>query len=109
MSPPAGEPGRRPTAILYDHDLMAVAGLSVAAEMGLAVPRDVSLLAWDDSQLCQLTPLKLSAMSHDVFGFGAEVARRLLTVLKGGTPATGPVATPVLTPRESTAPPARTT
>ncbi|MFJ5611362.1 substrate-binding domain-containing protein [Streptomyces sp. NPDC093221] len=77
--------------------------------MGLAVPRDVSLLAWDDSQLCQLTPPKLSAMSHDVFGFGAEVARLLLTVLKGGTPATGPVATPVPTPRESTAPPARTT
>lgn len=41
----------RPTAIVYDNDIMAVAGLSVAAEMGLRVPDDVSLLAWDDSQL----------------------------------------------------------
>lgn len=98
---------RRPTAILYDNDLMAVAGLSVAAEMGLSVPRDVSLLAWDDSQLCQLTRPRLSAMSHDVFGFGAEVARRLMTVLGGGRPESGPVATPVLTPRDSTAPPRR--
>ncbi|SHN24634.1 LacI family DNA-binding transcriptional regulator [Actinacidiphila paucisporea] len=98
---------RRPTAILYDNDLMAVAGLSVAAEMGLSVPRDISLLAWDDSQLCQLTRPKLSAMSHDVFGFGAEVARRLLAVLDGAQPQTGPVATPVLAPRDSTAPPRR--
>ncbi|CAG7658399.1 LacI family DNA-binding transcriptional regulator [Actinacidiphila bryophytorum] len=95
----------RPTAVLYDNDLTAVAGLSVAAEMGLSVPRDISLLAWDDSQLCRLTRPELSAMSHDVFGFGAEVARRLLTVLDGGQPEAGPVATPVLTPRGSTAPP----
>lgn len=96
---------RRPTAVLYDNDLMAVAGLSVAAEMGFAVPRDLSLLAWDDSQLCRLTRPVLSAMSHDVFGFGAEVAGRLLALLGGGEPRTGPVATPVLTPRGSTAPP----
>ncbi|WP_137981402.1 substrate-binding domain-containing protein [Streptomyces violaceusniger] len=70
----------RPTAILYDNDIMAVAGLSVAAEMGLPVPADVSLLAWDDSQLCQLTHPTLSAMSHDVFGHGARV---LLTDLRG--------------------------
>jgi DNA-binding LacI/PurR family transcriptional regulator len=95
----------RPTAIVYDNDLMAVAGLSVAAEMGLSVPRDISLLAWDDSQLCELTRPRLSAMSHDVYGFGAEVARRLVAVLGGEQPASGPVATPVLTPRDSTAPP----
>ena len=48
----------------------------LAAEMGLSVPRDLSLIAWDDSQLCQLTHPNLSAMSHDVFGFGADVTRR---------------------------------
>ncbi|NUP43424.1 MAG: substrate-binding domain-containing protein, partial [Streptomyces sp.] len=96
---------RRPTALLYDNDLMAVAGLSVAAEMGFAVPRDLSLLAWDDSQLCRLTRPQLTAMSHDVFGFGAEVALRLQDLLGGAAPRSGPVATPVLTPRGSTAPP----
>ncbi len=49
---------------------MAVAGNAVAAKLGLSVPRDLSLLAWDDSQLCQLTHPALSAMSHDVHGFG---------------------------------------
>ncbi|MFC9683162.1 LacI family DNA-binding transcriptional regulator [Streptomyces sp. NPDC056948] len=96
----------RPTAIVYDNDIMAVAGLSVAAEMGLRVPDDVSLLAWDDSQLCRLTHPTLSAMSHDVHGFGAEVARTLFEVITGeGTAGSHPVPTPVLTPRGSTAPP----
>ncbi|MEU0243925.1 LacI family DNA-binding transcriptional regulator [Streptomyces sp. NPDC006235] len=98
-------PPERPTAIVYDNDVMAVAGLSVAAEMGLRVPEDVSLLAWDDSQLCRLTHPTLSAMSHDVHGFGAEVARTLFSVITGGEGGSHPVPTPVLTPRGSTAPP----
>ncbi|MEU4466584.1 LacI family DNA-binding transcriptional regulator [Streptomyces sp. NPDC024017] len=100
-------PADRPTAIVYDNDIMAVAGLSVTAEMGLRVPEDVSLLAWDDSQLCRLTHPTLSAMSHDVHGFGAEVARTLFSVITGAAEAPGshPVPTPVLTPRGSTAPP----
>ncbi|MFI6279860.1 LacI family DNA-binding transcriptional regulator [Streptomyces sp. NPDC050988] len=98
--------GDRPTAIVYDNDIMAVAGLSVAAEMGLSVPGDVSLLAWDDSQLCRLTHPTLSAMSHDVHGFGAEVARTLFDVVTGAEGGgSHPVPTPVLTPRGSTAPP----
>ncbi|WP_318200735.1 LacI family DNA-binding transcriptional regulator [Streptomyces sp. SCL15-4] len=98
-------PGERPTAIVYDNDIMAVAGLAVAAEMGLRVPADVSLLAWDDSQLCRLTHPTLSAMSHDVHGFGAEVARTLFEVITGEGPDSRPARTPVLVPRGSTAPP----
>lgn len=98
-------PPERPTAIVYDNDIMAVAGLSVAAEMGLRVPDDVSLLAWDDSQLCRLTHPTLSAMSHDVHGFGADVTRTLFEVITGEGPGSHPVPTPVLTPRGSTAPP----
>ncbi|MBC9711484.1 LacI family DNA-binding transcriptional regulator [Streptomyces sp. TRM66268-LWL] len=92
----------RPTAIVYDNDIMAVAGLGVAAEMGVAVPDELSLLAWDDSQLCRLTHPTLSAMSHDVHGFGAEVARELFDVIAGRPVRPRPVMTPSLTPRAST-------
>jgi DNA-binding LacI/PurR family transcriptional regulator len=95
----------RPTAIVYDNDLMAVAGLAVAAEMGVPVPDGLSLLAWDDSQLCQLTHPTLSAMSHDVHGFGAQVARMLFDVIAGQDVPSRPAATPSLVPRASTAPP----
>ncbi|UBU18347.1 LacI family DNA-binding transcriptional regulator [Nonomuraea gerenzanensis] len=94
---------QRPTAILYDNDIMAVAGLSVATEMGVSVPAELSLLAWDDSQLCRLTHPPLSAMSHDVFAFGAEVTRRLMDLIDTGHAEVGAVPTPVLVPRGTTA------
>ncbi|WP_333739659.1 LacI family DNA-binding transcriptional regulator [Streptomyces sp. IBSBF 2806] len=97
----------RPTAIVYDNDIMAVAGAAVAQELGLKVPGDLSLVAWDDSQLCRLTHPPLSAMSHDVHGFGAEVARTLFAVIDGQTPGSHQVPTPTLTPRGSTGPPPR--
>ncbi|MGW0562288.1 LacI family DNA-binding transcriptional regulator [Streptomyces sp. NPDC003016] len=97
----------RPTAIVYDNDIMAVAGAAVAAEMGLVVPDDLSLLAWDDSQLCRLTHPTLSAMSHDVHHFGAEVARTLFGVIAGSRGDSLQVPTPSLTPRGSTGPPPR--
>ncbi|GAB2800386.1 hypothetical protein GCM10027073_35640 [Streptomyces chlorus] len=93
----------RPTAIVYD--IMAVAGLGVAAERGVSVPDDLSLLAWDDSQLCRLTHPTLSAMSHDVHRFGAEVTEVLFDVIAGEKVRPRPVATPSLVPRRSTAPP----
>ncbi|MFJ9777321.1 LacI family DNA-binding transcriptional regulator [Kitasatospora sp. NPDC101157] len=96
---------RRPTAILYDNDIMAVAGLAVAAEFALTVPDDLSLVAWDDSQLCRLTHPALSAMSHDVHGYGAQVARCLFALLDRRAAAAGPAPTPVLVPRGTTAPP----
>ncbi|MFJ9519985.1 LacI family DNA-binding transcriptional regulator [Kitasatospora sp. NPDC101801] len=96
----------RPTAILYDNDIMAVAGLAVAAELGLQVPADLSLIAWDDSQLCRLTHPPLSAMSHDVHGYGAQVARTLFDVIEHRQPPTSEPSTPVLVPRGSSGPPA---
>ncbi|WP_405006834.1 LacI family transcriptional regulator [Kitasatospora purpeofusca] len=97
----------RPTAIVYDNDLMAVAGLAVAAELGLRVPEDVSLVAWDDSDLCQITRPNLSALSHDPFAFGSEIARCLLELLDTGRADSRISGTPVLVPRGTTGPPLR--
>ena len=93
------------TALVYDNDLMAVAGLSAAAELGRRVPEDVSLLAWDDSALCAVTHPPLTAMGHDVTAYGAAVAERLLAHLDGEAPAAHLGSTPVLRARGSTAPP----
>lgn len=99
---------KRPTAILYDNDIMAVAGLSVALEMGLAVPTDLSIVAWDDSPLCQVVRPPLTALTRDIPAYGARAAGLLLDVIAGGVdPEKGiEVAHPRLTPRGTTAPPA---
>ncbi|MEW2516804.1 LacI family DNA-binding transcriptional regulator [Actinacidiphila alni] len=97
----------RPTAIVFDNDIMAVTALGVAAEFGLSVPHDLSLLAWDDSQLCQLTRPMLSAMRHDIFSFGADVTETLFDVMTHRKPTSHAAQIPSLVPRGSTAPPPR--
>ncbi|MGX7828653.1 LacI family DNA-binding transcriptional regulator [Actinokineospora sp. 24-640] len=72
-----------PTAILYDNDVMAVAGLGVAKELGVAVPAELSLIAWDDSTLCRLASPDLTTMSVDVHRFGGVVADSVLDLLAG--------------------------
>lgn len=95
----------RPTAIVFDNDLMAVAALSALAELGVAVPGEMSVLAWDDSALCEVTHPRLSAMSRDVMAFGALIADQLFAVIDGGPPVSVQDVTATLTVRASTAPP----
>jgi DNA-binding LacI/PurR family transcriptional regulator len=96
----------RPTAILYDNDVMAIAGMAVAQEMGLSVPHDLSLVAFDDSPLCRLVHPPVTALSRDIPAYGALAARQLREAVTG-TPAqlSRQADTARLTPRGSTAPP----
>jgi DNA-binding LacI/PurR family transcriptional regulator len=93
-----------PTAFVYDNDVMAVAALSVALELGRRVPDDVSIVAWDDSVLCEHSFPKLAAMSHDVLATGAHVGRRLFDVIDGAEPQAFLDSTPTLLARGSVGP-----
>jgi DNA-binding LacI/PurR family transcriptional regulator len=92
----------RPTAIIFDSDLLAVTGLGVAGQMGVAVPDDLSLVAWDDSLLCQVVHPSLTAVTRDIPAYGAAAANRLIELIGGE--AVGDLETPrgELTPRAST-------
>ncbi|MFE9256842.1 LacI family DNA-binding transcriptional regulator [Streptomyces sp. NPDC006879] len=72
-----------PTALVYDNDVMAVAGLGVATERGLAVPAELSVVAWDDSPLCRVTHPALTALVRDTPAFGRLAAQSLLDLLAG--------------------------
>ncbi|MFI7356819.1 LacI family DNA-binding transcriptional regulator [Streptomyces avidinii] len=94
-----------PTALVYDNDVMAVAGSAVAAELGIPVPGRLSIVAWDDSALCRVTHPRLTALVRDTAGFGRLAAEELLAVLAGSPPGVRISEQPRLEPRESTAPP----
>jgi DNA-binding LacI/PurR family transcriptional regulator len=94
----------RPTAIVYDNDVMAVAALSVTQEMGLRVPAELSLVAWDDSELCRLVHPALTAVSRRVPEYGQRAAGALLALVDGGEVDDILLGAPVLVPRGSTAP-----
>ncbi|MEV1007380.1 substrate-binding domain-containing protein [Streptomyces sp. NPDC049881] len=97
-------PGR-PTAIMYDNDVMALAGLGLAKDLGVSVPDQLSLIAWDDSAMCQLASPALSVMRGDVHDFGVSVALSVLELIDGVpvTPRWSPAVRFV--PRGTTAPP----
>jgi DNA-binding LacI/PurR family transcriptional regulator len=73
----------RPTSILYDNDVMAVSGLSAAHHMGVRVPEEVSMIAWDDSPLCELIRPGLTALRRDIADYGAQAARLLGRAVAG--------------------------
>jgi DNA-binding LacI/PurR family transcriptional regulator len=73
----------RPTAIVYDNDLMAVSGLGVALRSGVDVPGEVSMVAWEDSPLCELVHPALTALHRDVLTYGMHAASRLLAADRG--------------------------
>ena len=77
---------QRPGAVVYDNDVMAVAGLGVAMEMGVPVPAALSVLSWEDSPLCQVVRPALTALAGDVTGYGAAAARELLASIDGEPP-----------------------
>lgn len=94
----------RPTAIIYDNDIMAVAGLSVAQELSIRVPDELSLVAWDDSQLAQVVRPALTAVRRDVPAIGEVAARRLLALIRSEATEETEVEPARLTPRGSTGP-----
>jgi DNA-binding LacI/PurR family transcriptional regulator len=83
-----------PTAVVYDNDIMAVAGLGVAQESGVAVPEELSVASFEDSILCEVVRPSLTASAWDVEAFGARAARGLIKLIdersghhKAGEPA----------------------
>lgn len=94
-----------PTAIVFDNDVMAVAALAGLRDLGINVPGDVSLFAWDDSVACRVATPAVSALKRDVRGLGEQVAEALLTSMETGIPVVVSAADPRLVARASTAPP----
>src|SRR6516225_2817349 len=93
-----------PTAILYDNDVMAAAGLGVAQRLGVDVPGGVSIVSWDDSALCEVIHPALTALRRDIPAAGAQAARMLQEMTAGRRPANWPEALPTLEVRESSGP-----
>lgn len=99
--------GRPPTAIIYDNDVLATAGVSVLAAEGLSVPDDVSVVAWEDSLLCRMVHPWLTALARDTVALGRTAAEQLTGLVQGRPVRAPEPLLPELIVRESTAPPPR--
>ena len=99
----------RPTGILCYSDVLAHGVVRAAADLGLDVPGDVSVVGFDDSPLASRVTPALTTVRQDVAGKGraaaAALAASIEAVRTGGTRPTEHVVLPTeLVVRDSTAP-----
>jgi DNA-binding LacI/PurR family transcriptional regulator len=78
-----------PTAIVYANDVMAIAGMAVAASRGVSVPDQLSVTGFDDTELARHLNPALTTVRSDALGWGAAAAHLLLDVIDAGA-APGP-------------------
>ncbi|MCR2764048.1 LacI family transcriptional regulator [Microbacterium sp. zg.B48] len=93
---------RRPTAICYSNDVMAMAGIAVAQRAGLSVPGDLSIAGFDDSELARHVYPSLTSVATDAVEWGAAAARTLLAAIAGDAIDDSELAPARLVVREST-------
>lgn len=96
----------RPTAVFAGSDMQAIGLLRAAQERGISVPRDLSVVGYDDLPLATWTAPALTTVRQPLLEMATTATRLLLDLARGETPmarrvnlATG------LVVRESTAPP----
>ena len=69
----------RPTAFVVSDDLLALALERVCAQMGLSIPEDVSIIAFNNSLYAQLASPQLTAVDINSYQLGQEAANRILS------------------------------
>lgn len=95
------------TAVLCHNDLVAFGLMAYAREQGVSVPRDLSVIGFDDIQFARYAHPALTTLAAPHRELGARAWRELSAVIRGGTPSTGALwFAPQLVVRDSTAPPA---
>lgn len=93
-----------PTAVVYANDLMAIAGLAVAVSRGVAVPEQLSIAGYDDTELAAHLQPPLTTVTSDVIGWGRAAATRLLDLIEQREPVEPSLCPPRLVVRGSTGP-----
>jgi LacI family transcriptional regulator len=98
----------RPTAIFAGNDMMGIGALRAAAERGLRVPADCSIIGFDDIELGNFTWPALTTVGQPARALGEMAAltliERIANAQVDGVAVRRRVMSPTLFTRESTAP-----
>jgi LacI family transcriptional regulator len=75
-----------PTAVLCGNDVLAAGALTMAHEMGLDVPREVSITGFDDIEIARILSPQLTTVHVPHRAMGREAARMLIALVTGAEP-----------------------
>ncbi|NYE74689.1 LacI family DNA-binding transcriptional regulator [Microlunatus parietis] len=95
---------RPPTAIVFDNEILALAGISAITEAGLRVPDDIAVVSWEDGPICRLSTPQITALDRSAQQLGRHTSDAVLRLLgRSGAPATSAELDPELLIRASSA------
>ncbi len=96
---------QRPTAIFASNDTLAIGVLEAARAQGLRIPRDLSVIGYDDIEIAEY--LQLTTIRQSLFESGAEGVKLLLEEIDALPETPAQILLPTeLVRRGTTAPPA---
>ncbi len=93
------------TAVVAGSDLMAMGVIRALRERGLRVPSDVSVVGFDDVDLCEYLDPPLTTVRQDRPALASGAVRLLLAMVVGQTGCAPLIVPSELVVRQSTAPP----
>ncbi len=96
----------RPSAVFAASDIMAEGVMQAARELGIKIPRDLSVVGFDDIPLASQLTAPLTTISQNAFDIGRQMAKQMVDQLDGQFPEQH-MLMPELVVRESTGPVSR--
>jgi len=95
-----------PSAIIASNDQMALATLEAARSLGISVPRDLSLISFDNTPLAHFAQPPLTAIDQPIAATASKAVELIIAAQTGApTPTKLTTVSAVLVSRESVAPP----
>lgn len=82
-------PEQRPTAILAFNDLIAIGALRAIHTCGLQVPRDISVIGYDDIEMAAYTIPSLTTIAQPAYRIGQLAIKKICDILEGGVEMNG--------------------
>lgn len=80
------ERAERPTALIAGGATITPAVLRAVRDLGLSIPHDLALIAYDDTDVTALHTPPLTVVARDIYAIGVQAARLLIERM-GNTPA----------------------
>ncbi|MDI6003598.1 LacI family transcriptional regulator [Cobetia marina] len=77
------DPGDRPDAIFAFNDLLALGCLRAAQDLGLEVPRELSIIGYDDIEISAYLNPALTTIRQPIYDLGTTAVEQLIARLEG--------------------------
>lgn len=91
----------RPQAVIYDNEVLALAGLATIQAAGLDIPQDIGVVVWEDNPIWSAIRPNLTALHRDATVLGSDGADLLIAAIEGTEVTSVTEPTPTLIVRQS--------